>query len=301
MQRQLTRAPRCAEATSYRRRSSRQARSFVGRAAELALLRAAWRRTAGEPVIHHVCGPAGIGKSALLRRAADEAEQAGRPVLRLSGADLCSEAIPVLSGRPVVLIDDLEAGEPWLRDLALSAEARGTVFIVAGRQQPSPAYPMMVLAPLSVAESERLVSGLGVPDDKWDDVWSAGMGNPLALRAAASAVVTGAEFIRRDDLRREVAVSLFHRLIGEIPSGAHRRALEVCALAVVTTEDLLRATIPTGDAVELFAWLRGRPFMASGARGLFPSDIVRMVVRTELRWRDAQAFAALHDGVTASC
>jgi hypothetical protein len=62
--------------------------AFVGRAAELELVRAALATDPPPYALLHVHGPGGVGKTALLRRWASEAEQAGRTVIALGGRRL---------------------------------------------------------------------------------------------------------------------------------------------------------------------------------------------------------------------
>jgi hypothetical protein len=85
--------------------------------------------------------------------------------------------------------------------------------------------------------------------------------------------------------------------VQQIPSDAHRRALEVCARTRVTTEALLREVLETADAPDLFAWLRGLSFMEQGPEGLFPHDLAREVLDADLRWRDPEGFRDLHGRV----
>ncbi|GAA2914538.1 hypothetical protein Acy02nite_17220 [Actinoplanes cyaneus] len=280
-------------------------RSFAGRADHLATLRAALERPGEDSEVFYLCGPGGIGKSTLLRRVAYEAEDAGRSVLRLRPGDADAGIVTGGSERAVILLDDVdhvERRERWLRGFLLSADAPGAMFVVASRRPPSPGWRadpgwaavlrVIALEPFTDTESDELLAALGIPHECRADVRSAARGNPLALRLAADAVTAGAG-LSAEDLRREVAVAAFDELIGEIPSGAHRRALQAAALAPMTTEDLLRAVVAEEESAQLFAWLRDQPFMAVRTHGLSPGDTVRMVVRTELRWRDPQAYEAL--------
>src|SRR3712207_1351301 len=45
---------------------------------------------------------------------------------------------------------------------------------------------------------------------------------------------------------------------------------------------------------ELFEWLRGLAFIESGALGLFPHDVAREALVTDLRWRNPDWYAELH-------
>jgi len=207
---------------------------------------------------------------------------------------------------PVVLIDGFDGrgqSERWLRDTVLPAFPPGTVIVVAARRPPSVDWRAdlgwgdvlrpLAVEPLAPAESTAMLRAHGVSDERLAEALAVGSGNPLALRVAAQTI--GAEAtVTEETLRRNVALSIFPQLIGDIPSQAHRRALEVCAHAATTNEDLLRAVVTGSDATELFAWLHDLPFVASNARGIYPSDVVRNVVEEEMRWRDADSFAAMH-------
>ena len=87
--------------------------------------------------------------------------------------------------------------------------------------------------------------------------------------------------------------TLLTELLGDIPSPAHRTALEICAHSHVTSETLLRAMMGE-EAPELFAWLREQPFIEPTGAGLFPHDVVREALEADLRWRDPDGFVDMH-------
>lgn len=121
-------------------------------------------------------------------------------------------------------------------------------------------------------------------------------GHPLALSMLADAVHRGTVPSSLDTVP-EVVRALLERMIDEVPSPQHARALEVCAYAPATTEDLLSAVLGEA-AVELFAWLRALPFIEEGPRGLFPHDVVRDVLDADLLWRNPVDHAELGREVT---
>jgi hypothetical protein len=284
-------------------------RTFIGRDQELAAFRSALSDPAPALPVIFLHGPGGIGKSTLLVRFADEARQHDRPVV------LCRPGTDVDGSRDgegavIVLVDDLDLGagaEDWLRDALLPAHPPGTLFVVASRQPPSVTWRTelgwadflrpMALEPLSAGESTAILSAHDVPEQWHGSALAVGCGNPLALRVAAQTIRTDPRCVTDADLHRSVALSAFDQLIGAVPSQAHRQALDVCAHAATTDESLLRAGVPGADPAELFTWLRGLPFVSSAARGLFPTEVVRTLVEAELRWRDADAFAAMHERV----
>ncbi|MFD6994447.1 hypothetical protein [Streptomyces sp. NPDC059943] len=92
--------------------------------------------------------------------------------------------------------------------------------------------------------------------------------------------------LKRIDLARE----LLKLLLRETPSAAGSDALQVLALARVTTEDPVRRTldVPVAEAQTLFAWLHGLSFVRSTAAGLISHGLVREAVLVDLRWRDPE-------------
>jgi hypothetical protein len=305
----------------YRQLSAARIRAFIGRESELAAFRAALAHRAQGFTVLYLHGPGGIGKSTLLLRFADESRRMGLPVSWAGPApdhsppdDACPAADP--TDPPVILIDDFdltdnvggrEQPERWLRDTLLPGSPVGTVIVVASRRPPSVAWradlgwndillPLPIGA-LSPAESTRMLRAHDVPEERQESVRRLAGGNPLALRVAAQTVVADPDARTDEDLHRSLALSIYGQLIGDIPSRAHRHALEVCAHAATTNEDLLRAAIPGADAAELFDWLRDLPFVASETRGIYPTDLVRNIVETELRWRDADHYATMHSRV----
>ena len=80
----------------------------------------------------------------------------------------------------------------------------------------------------------------------------------------------------------------------QVPSPAHREALEVCALNRITTESLLEQFMGKEDAAHRFAWLRDLSFIQSYLYGLFPHDLARDAILTDLRWRNPNHYAQLH-------
>ncbi|GGO93349.1 hypothetical protein GCM10012280_45680 [Wenjunlia tyrosinilytica] len=150
---------------------------------------------------------------------------------------------------------------------------------------------MLPLSELSESESSRLLTLKGVPEEQHAAVLSVTGGSPLALSLAAAPGIARNSGPRWEAEQAVIDRALPH-LLGENPSSAARQALDVCALAPVTSEALLRAVLG-GDAHRLFTWLRARPFITSVARGLYPFDAVRAALRRDLAWRDPDTFTDL--------
>ncbi|MFT2015970.1 AAA family ATPase [Streptomyces sp. 796.1] len=291
---------------------------FVGRERELALFRSALKDAPGAPTVLVVHGPGGIGKSALLQRFAADACAAGRPVVSIdtrtiepSPADFQRAAVGVLAAdRPVLLVDSFERCrhlEPWLRERFLPSLPAGVLVVIAGRLAPDPLWTadlgwndvlrVMQLGELDAAESALLLASRGAAPDRHAGLLAFASGNPLALRLAAEvAVHDGADNMVWTPCRT-VVEQLLLRLVGELPSPAHRRALEVCSHVQDTTEDLLRVVMPDEDVAELFCWLRQLPFMRSGRYGVYPHAVVRDSLDSDFRWRDPEQYKSMHRAI----
>lgn len=270
-------------------------RAFVGRKAELAVFDDAL--CDGGVVFVH--GQGGIGKSALLRCFAQRAAEADRPVTMPDGRTGFPTA--PADERTVLLIDDASGLERWLRERFLPTLPAGALVVVAGRTPPDPAWQadpgwaelvqVIELGDLEPMDAVALLDSRGVPGELRDPLLAFAGGHPLALTVAAASL--------RDDTNprwtptQDVVTTLLDQLVGDVPSPAHRRALEVCALTYRSTEDLLRAVLPDEDTAALFSWLRRLPFIETSPLGLAPHDVVRGILDADLRWRDPDGHAEL--------
>ncbi|MEO3813400.1 ATP-binding protein [Sphaerisporangium sp. B11E5] len=290
--------------------------AFVGREDELAVFDAALR--GGGCGVLYVHGPGGVGKSALLRRFAHEAAVAGRPVSMVDGRTLepsaasGAEAELVLRGADaVLLIDDFEriqGLEGWLRERFLPRVPVGALVVIAGRNPPDMRWQadpgwagtleVLPLRDLRAEDARALLDSTGVPAESREPLLAFAGGHPLALLLGAAVAVKDGGAGRRWTPDQDVVATLLDHLVGESPSAAHRHALEICAHAYMTTEDLLRAALPE-DAGTLFRWLRRLPFVESSSLGLFPHGVVRELLEADLRWRDPERYAVMHDRVRA--
>ncbi len=300
-----------------RLRASRTHR-FVGRAAHLNEFRSA---LAGEPGAYAVCfvsGPGGIGKSSLLRRLKDIAEDDHRTVIEIDGRAVETSLAEFFMAaetaqtddRTVVLVDTFErcqGVEEWLRDRFLPRVLTGVVVVVAGRRPPSTSWTsdeawtdllrVVQLDGLTPAESAALLEGRGVAPELRETVVAFAGGNPLALSLAAdTAVRVGASW---EDWKptQDVIAPLVSQMVGDVPSEAHRSALTVLAQARVTTEPLLQQVLSQPIASRMFDWLMHQPYVEVGERGVYPHDVVRDVLEAHLRWRNQQRYADVYNEI----
>ncbi|UOX91168.1 winged helix-turn-helix domain-containing protein [Amycolatopsis sp. FBCC-B4732] len=293
-----------------RRAPAGRARWFVGRDAE----RAAFAAVLNRGGTLFLRGPAGIGKSTLLRRFADDAAAAGRPAWLLHGlttAELRSrlEQVSLDAPSPVLLVDSFERHrelEPWLREDYLPGLPGDAVVVVAGRHGPGVAWrtdpafagtlTVRHLGTLGPAESAALLDARGIAPGLGASIVDFAAGHPLVLALAAEVGrdLTGAGQPARREAVRYVVDTVLEVLLDDVPTGRHWQALYVCAHARYTTEDLLRVAIPDGDAAELFDWLRAQPCAGTPGHGLDVDGVLRAALDAHLRWRDPAGYARMH-------
>ncbi|WP_370155482.1 ATP-binding protein [Streptacidiphilus sp. EB129] len=294
--------------------SSARGRAFIGREEQLDRFGQALAGDPQAPFAFYVFGPGGIGKSTLLRRLADHARAAGRPPVELDGrfvsrdpAEFERETARFLDvPGTVLMVDSFEHCqwlEGWLWHQFLPRAADGALVVLAGRLGPQPQWAadpawagllhVTELEPFSDEQARSMLAAAQIRPELRDRVLRFAGGNPLALSLAAAA---GSEGCSTEEIwapSADVLRTLLVGLIGEVPTAAHRRALEVAAQAYSTSEELLSAVLPEQDAHQLFSWLRDLPFMESTHQGLHPHDAARETLAADLRWRAPNAFVTM--------
>ena len=222
------------------------------------------------------------------------------------------EAIPQ---RTVILIDTYEALTPldgWLRTTFLPQLPDTVLTVLAGRNPLDAAWQgdsgwqdlvrVISLRNLNQEESRAFLNKRGLPANEQQRILEFTHGHPLALSLVAEVFSQRRQVGFRPEESPDVVRTLMDRFIQQVPGPAHRAALEACALVRVTTEALLgkMLAMPTaGPASEgvhtLFEWLRGLSFIESSAEGIFPHDLARETLATDLRWRNPDWYVELHN------
>ena len=318
-------------------------RRFVGRTYELDLFQSVVLATELPFYVLHVFGLGGVGKTTLLWefvRLCQDAKisavyvdarniepspdgfiNALRFVLGIESSASPLQILTTRTSRQVILIDTYELIEPldaWLREVFLPQLPADTLIVLAGRHAPTAAWRAdlgwqslihtLPLRNLSPEESRIYLSHHQIPLTQHQAVLNFTHGYPLALSLVADVFGQSQDIGFQPEAMPDVIKVLMEKLLQEVPSPAHRMALEACALVRLTTEALLAAMLgisdPTellqsshsGDSLvyELFDWLRGLSFIELGQPGLFPHDLAREVLAADLRWRNPDWYAELH-------
>ncbi len=312
------------------RLSAVRRRHFVGRAAERALFQAALAAPELPFLVLYVCGPGGVGKTALLREFAALAGEAGiaacaldarnveptpdafLTALRLALGVGPAEASPAAAlaaheGRSVILVDTCERLAPldnWLRDVFLPQLPADVLVVLASRNPLPPAWrsdpgwqTLVRVAPLrnlSPDESRLYLSQRNVPAAQRQAVMDFTHGHPLALSLVADTFAQREAVVFRPEDAPDIIKTLLEQFVQKAPGPAHRAALEACAQVRTLTEPLLTAMLNLPDPHELFDWLRQLSFIEAGPLGLFPHDLAREALVADLRWRHPDWYRELH-------
>jgi len=317
---------------SDRLNRARQSR-FVGRQAELDLFRGALEAEEPAFQLLYIHGPGGIGKTTLLREFVricetsdvgsvyldtQSVEPAPEPFLRALATalevDRPEEAAAALARRPgprVLVLDTCEHLAPldaWLRESFLPKLGADSLVVMASRQPPQPVWRsdpgwsallrLVSLRNLSPDESRAYLSRREIPGAEHEAFLQFTHGHPLALSLVAEVFHQPGMRPFQPDEAPDLIRSLLERFVQNVPGPRHRSALEACALVRITTEPLLGELLAGDDghpdAPELFEWLRGLSFIDVGRLGVYPHELAREAIATDLRWRNKERYGDLH-------
>ncbi|MEZ4698226.1 MAG: ATP-binding protein [Rhodothermales bacterium] len=223
-------------------------------------------------------------------------------------AETVFAALAQLDAAPIILVDtfeEIQALEPWIvREFAPRLPETAVVVLV-GRKRPGkvwktePGWDQLLrveaLRNFSRADSVAYLNAMGVPADSHDEIIRFSRGHPLALSLFAEIHRQRPEPAFRPNHDPDIIRILLDRFIQKVPSQAHRAALESCAIVRTMTEDLLGAILDADESREVFDWLRDLSFIESGPDGVYPHDLARTVIASDLKWRNAAWYRQLHD------
>ncbi|NED97215.1 ATP-binding protein [Phytoactinopolyspora alkaliphila] len=317
-------APKLADKLRRRRQ-----RRFVGRTGEIELFRSVLEAEDPAFAVLFVHGPGGVGKSALLEAFAEISTAAGATTIRIDartvgpspaafnaalaaslGAPIGSSPVDALAvvDRPVLLLDTYELLAPldgWLHDELLPDFPAAARVVVAGRNAPSAGWTSgagwsdivrsIALRNLPPDDARTFLTLNSVPARLHDRALGMTHAHPLALSLLVDVLKQHDALVplTLKDMPDVVRV-LLESFVDGVPGPQHRIALEVCAHARFTTEELLRAALGSDGAHDLFTWLRGLSFIDEAPEGLYPHDVARDALDADLRWRDPASYADLH-------
>lgn len=221
----------------------------------------------------------------------------------------------------VLLIDRYElltALDSWLRETFLPELPARSLVVMASRTPPASPWRtdidwadltcLLPLRDLPPDESQRYLTARGIPGDQHAAILEFTHGHPLALTLVADVLSRGSTLQTLSTTHMpliepepDVVRLLLERLLQDVPSAAHRLALDICVRMWATTETLLAemlaghadANTATANAHDIFEWLSQLSFIEQGPFGLFPHDLAREALDADWRWRNPEGFRQL--------
>lgn len=309
------------------RLSEHRAKIFVGRVAELGLLRHALQAEHPNFQVLAIYGPPGSGKTTLLKRFATECDDVGvgnklidarslqpvqkpflrafRAALELGENDVLTTAL-ARRGRFILMIDNYDTLYPlhdWLCETVLPQLPASTIFVVASREalpdlwRTDPAWRQLVqpvyLHNFSPKETRMYLTLRAVPGAEHGSLIRFSRGHPLALSLAADLYDQRSDFSFDPRSAPDMMQTLVRRFVGDVVDPGRRMALEASAIVRVTTEAVLAAMLDSQDVRAEFEWLCDLSFIDFSPAGIYPHDLVRDAISQDLLWRDAHRYEEL--------
>lgn len=302
----------------------RMAGSFVGRTEDLGSLLEILADNG--PVVVHLHGIAGVGKSRLLGAFALSARAEGASVIQLdcrgvepTEAGFLSELGAASGGIPgsaeeiasrlghvgakvIVALDTYEVFrlmDTWLRQVFLPLLPDNVRFVLCGRETPVTAwlsdpgwqslFKSVRLEPLKQRDAIDLLRRTGVTADDARFLSGICRGHPLALTLAAS-MQRMLPMTLKSGVAQRVVEELSSLFLADIADTRTRKTLEAAAVVRRVTLPVLQALLPDASPQDAQERLRALPFVQPDRDGLHIHDAVREAIAATLRASHPQQY-----------
>jgi hypothetical protein len=299
----------------------RAVEALAGRRAEFERLQAF--ALGDEPLVMHIQGIPGIGKTHLLNALAARVGGKGVPVVRIdarwcepSAAALCraickeigtpetedcalaASSLSEKARRSLLVIDSYESFrllDSWLRQVFLPSLGDGVRTILSSREAPRAAWRIdpawralfdsMVLETFSAEVALEYLISQGVPEGSARELNRVARGHPLALSLGLALHAAGGQ-VRRSAATRHEVLEHMAALFLEDADSETIQVVQAASLVRTATAPLMKAMLPNIPADEALDRLRALPFVSAGPHGLLVHDAVREPVTAALKSRD---------------
>ncbi|HEU5101521.1 MAG TPA: winged helix-turn-helix domain-containing protein [Roseiflexaceae bacterium] len=298
---------------------------FYGRARELEVMRQLLEP--GGPLVLHVHGIGGIGKSRLLDAFAAQACARGAAVVRLdcrsieptergflqelAGATGAAELafhtvvqqLGALGDRVVLALDTYESFrllDAWLRQVFIPALESHVRVALVGREPPTSAWVLapawqglfrtLTLEGLDDSDALELLARANLSPADARSINRVARGHPLALSLATATALGRASIGFGTNALQRVLAQLTRLYLADTHDPLTREALQAAAVVRRSTISLLRAMLPGIPAREAYERLKTLPFVETGRDGLLIHDIVQEALAADLRAADPNAY-----------
>jgi hypothetical protein len=305
----------------------RAVEALAGRRAELERLEAF--ALGDEPLVMHIHGIPGIGKTHLLNALAPSLGAKGIVVVRIdarwcepSPAAFCraiskeigvpeSEDAAVVAAslanegrRTLLVIDSYESFrllDSWLRQVFLPSLGDNVRTILSSRELPRPAWRVtpawsglfdsMLLETFSPDTALEYLTSKGVTQDSARELNRVAHGHPMALSLGLALYFAGGQ-VRGEAATRHQVLEHMAGLFLEDADAATAQIVQAACLIRTATAPLMAAMVPHIAADEALDRLRALPFVSASPHGLLVHDAVRRPVAAALKSSDPARYQA---------
>lgn len=305
----------------------RAVEAFVGRQAELERLEAF--ALGNEPLVMHIHGIPGVGKTHLLNALAANLKRKRVFVVHLNPggceptpADLCraicreigvpesddpasvAASLSNVAKRVLLVLDGYECFrlfDSWLRQVFLPSLAETVRTILASREPPRPAwrtapawkglFDSMRLETFSPDAALEYLTSQGVPESDARELNRVAYGHPLALSLGLALYFSSGQVRGSSDAHHEV-VEHMASLYLEDAEPETIQIVHAACLVRAATAPLLAAMLPHIPADKSLNQLRGLPFVSAGPHGLMVQEAVRRPVTAAFKSSDPAQYQA---------
>ncbi len=299
--------------------------NFVGRTEEMASLLQCLESEG--PLVVHVHGIGGVGKSALVQAFSAQAQKQGATVIILDSPLIeptergflheLGSAIGINNPTMDEVINGLERFDPrvflvletyevfrlmdtWLRQVFVPALPENVRVILVGREPPTPGwliapewqglFSRISLGPLRSQDALELLLRSGISEKNSQRINRFARGHPLTLKLAVSAALEHPSIDLRDVAEHKVIQELSRVFLVDVADSTTREALEAASVARRITISLLGAMLPDTPTQEIYDKLSTLAFVDGNRDGLRVHDAVREAIAASLRAADPSRY-----------